>query len=103
MTILDDTHLQDTTARERIIAALDALLAERGLDKTICPSEIARRVVASTDQESAWRAWMQSVRDVVGELASAGVIETTQRGARVDIHSARGPVRIGRAGAQTVI
>lgn len=99
MTTLDETHLNDTNARERIIVALDALLAERGLDKTICPSEIARRVAADSHDGSEWRAWMPSVRDVTAELAAAGVIEVTQRGSRVDIHSVRGPVRIGRPGS----
>lgn len=100
MTTLDDTYLNDTNARERIIAALDALLAERGLDKTICPSEIARAIAAADSHDgSEWRAWMPSVRDVTAELAAAGVIEVTQRGSRVDIHSVRGPVRIGRPGS----
>ncbi|MES1930763.1 hypothetical protein SADO_16008 [Salinisphaera dokdonensis CL-ES53] len=92
-----------TEARERIIAVLKALLAERGPHKTICPSEIARELGAGSDAEASqqWRAWMPVVRTVAGELAAADVIVVTQGGEPVDIRSVRGPVRIGRPSAAT--
>lgn len=65
------------------------LLASRGRDKTICPSEAAR-CVSPND----WRAMMASTRAVAARLASEGRIEVTQQGQPVDLSSARGPVRL---------
>lgn len=90
--------VQDVGTRERIVAVMDMTLAERGLDQTVCPSEIARWIAGSDDH--GWRTWMSSVRHVAGELAAAGVVEITQDGTRVDIHAARGPVRVGRPGGR---
>lgn len=90
-------------ARERIIGVLDALLAERASDKTICPSEIARALAQTGTNADAgqWRTWMPTIRTVAAELAAADVIVVTQGGEPVDIRSARGPVRIGRPQAAT--
>ena len=85
--------------RERIIAALDALLAERGPDKTLCPSEIARQLSGTRDESAQWRSWMPVIRTVAGELAAADVIVITQGGEPVNIRTVRGPVRIARPGA----
>lgn len=70
-------------------AILD-LLAIRGPGKTICPSEAAR-VLGGDD---GFRSLMPLVRDAAGALAVAGQIEVTQRGRRVDIDDARGPIRL---------
>ena len=71
-------------------AVLD-LLAQRGPDTTICPSEVARAV---GDADHPWRDLMEPVRQAAGRLAAAGRVEVTQGGTVVDVASARGPVRI---------
>lgn len=77
--------------RERLSAAIRALLRHRDPDKTICPSDAAR--VAGGEY---WRAAMDPARVVAGELAGAGVIEVRQRGAKVELDQVKGPVRLAR-------
>jgi Protein of unknown function (DUF3253) len=64
-----------------IRAAMLSAVAKRGVDKTICPSEIARALFA-TD----WQAHMQNVRDVAYALQDAGEL--------VDGRTARGAIRL---------
>ncbi|NEM06784.1 DUF3253 domain-containing protein [Geodermatophilus normandii] len=71
--------------------AIDALLDARASGATICPSEAARAV----DPEG-WRDLMPQARAAAGRLAERGEVEVTQRGAVVDLATARGPVRVRR-------
>jgi hypothetical protein len=73
-------------------AILD-LLAERDAGKTICPSEAARAVGGDD-----WRDLMPTAREAAARLAGRGEIEVTQRGEPVDALTARGPIRLRRAG-----
>lgn len=82
-------------ADAEIAATLRALVAERGPERSACPSEAARRVALAHDRKN-WRALMPAVRRVAAGLAAAGEIVVTQQGVPVDIDSARGPVRIAR-------
>jgi hypothetical protein len=75
-------------------AILD-LLADRDPGRTICPSEAAR-VLGGDD---GFRPLMPVVRDAARTLADAGRIEVTRRGRRVDIDTARGPIRLRAAPA----
>ena len=64
----------------------------RGPDKTICPSEVARRPESS--QDDAWRELMPAVRSVGCDLESEGKIQILQKGQVVpDPQNARGPIR----------
>ncbi|SEQ36410.1 DUF3253 domain-containing protein [Microlunatus flavus] len=76
----------------RLRAAVLDLLARRAATSTICPSDAARAVGGDT-----WRAAMPLAREVAARLADEGVVEVRQRGERVDVRTARGPVRIARA------
>jgi hypothetical protein len=71
--------------------AIRALLDERKAGATICPSDVARAVGGGS-----WRKLMQPVRDAAARLVERGELVVTQKGKRVDIHQARGPVRLGR-------
>ncbi|NBB78016.1 MAG: DUF3253 domain-containing protein [Verrucomicrobia bacterium] len=64
------------------------LLNERGVGKSICPSEVAR--ILGGD---GWRHLMESVRAAGVRLALANQIEITQKGEVVDPLDFRGPVR----------
>lgn len=66
----------------------------RGPDKSICPSDAARRLAGSGGD---WRTLMEDVRRVAGELAREGRIEVTQQGVPVNIEEAVGPVRLRTA------
>ena len=80
--------------RIAIAAEILARVAARGPGRSICPSEVARAL--SPD----WRSLMEAVRDEARRLAAEGRIEITQRGARVDPASARGPIRLALAGPE---
>jgi hypothetical protein len=71
-------------------AILD-LIAERGPEKTICPSEAARALAGEGD----FRPYMDPVRHAAAQLAKAGRIEVTQKGEPVTVGEARGPIRLG--------
>ncbi len=74
---------------QRVRAAILELVRARGTGKTCCPSEVARRL----DPED-WRAWMQPVREVAGQLVDDGAIVVTQKGVVVDARRARGAIRL---------
>lgn len=79
-----------------IAATIDALLAARAADASICPSEVARAVSPAD-----WRALMPTVRRVAAARAQEGVIRITQGAAVIDPHDVlaervRGPLRIRR-------
>ncbi len=78
--------MPDEQAIERGI--LD-LLAQRDPGKTICPSEVARRL-----QPSDWRPLMEPTRAVASRLIKAGQLEATQAGQVVSIETAKGPIRL---------
>lgn len=78
-----------SAVRERLAATIRALLRHRD-GTTICPSDAARVVGGA-----GWRDHMDTARAVAHELAGADLVLVTQRGAPVDITTARGPVRLG--------
>ena len=69
--------------------AILELLRERGAEKTICPSEAARRVAPDN-----WEPLMQQARAAAQRLAAAGEIVVMQGGQRVDPSRAKGPIRL---------
>jgi hypothetical protein len=75
----------------RLRASMLELLARRAATSTICPSDAARAVGGP-----GWRSAMPLARDVAARLADDGVVEVRQKGERVDVRTARGPVRIAR-------
>lgn len=76
----------------RIRDALLRLLEARRTSSTICPSEAARLV--ALDLKCEWRDLMRPVRYVAGRMVEQGVIDIVQHGRRVEIASARGPIRL---------
>lgn len=76
--------------------SIRSLLADRAGDATICPSEAARAVAGTTD-EDAWRELMEPARRAARRLVAAGEVEITQGGKVVDPSTAKGPIRIRRA------
>lgn len=75
----------------RLAASMLDLLARRAATSTICPSDAARAVGGP-----GWRGAMPLARDVAARLADEGVVEVRQKGERVDVRTAKGPVRIAR-------
>lgn len=75
---------------EQIEQVIVQLTSQRGNGKTICPSEVARKL--SVDD---WRRLMPDVRQVAAKLAKRGQIVVKQGGVVVDVETATGPIRLG--------
>lgn len=73
--------------------AILRLLAERGADKTICPSEAAR-AVASSEEREAWEPLMEPARAAARRLVAEGRLVITQSGRPVDPSTAKGAIRL---------
>ncbi len=74
---------------EALEAAILRLLAARGRDKTICPSEAARAV-----DGAGWEGLMEAARAAARRLVATGEIVITQGGRVVDGSTAKGPIRL---------
>lgn len=70
---------------ERIRAAILDLALQRGREKSLCPSEVAKALAPD------WRSLMPEVRAVAAGMPE---IIATQRGVEVDPVTARGPIRL---------
>ena len=68
-----------------------ALIARRSPEATVCPSEVARALVAGSD---AWRDAMPAVHGAVDQLVSDGVVRLSWKGEPLAVRA--GPYRIGR-------
>ncbi len=68
--------------------AILQLLQERGPEKSICPSEAARRLDAED-----FRLQMEKVRKAGRRLHDRGMIEVTRKGKIVDPHTVKGVIR----------
>ncbi|KQM80373.1 DUF3253 domain-containing protein [Xylophilus sp. Leaf220] len=79
----------DKTAAENQIFAL---LARRKAGATICPSEVARALVAGS---ASWHELMPGIRQVAADLARNGRLVVTRGGVSVDAIAPGGPVRLG--------
>ncbi|MGL4438398.1 MAG: DUF3253 domain-containing protein [Bosea sp. (in: a-proteobacteria)] len=68
------------------------LVAERGLDKTICPSEAARAI--GGPHPDGWGPLMQPVRKAAVRLAHQGALVITRKGRVVDPDNFKGVYRL---------
>lgn len=73
--------------------AILALTAERGAEKTICPSEAARRL--GGPHPDRWGPLMILVRRAAINLASQGRIVIYRKGKPADPHDFKGVYRLG--------
>lgn len=79
------------------LAALEtsmlALVAERGPDKTICPSDVARAVGGGHPDQ--WGPLMQPIRRIAVRLAHEGRVVVYRKGKPVDPDGFKGVYRLG--------
>ncbi|CAF0874837.1 unnamed protein product [Adineta steineri] len=68
-----------------------SMAKKRGLDKTFCPSEIARQLSSKEDE---WRSLMEPVRLAAAKLIGRGQLVCKQNGEIVDILTVKGPIRL---------
>jgi hypothetical protein len=73
------------------------LLVARARGATICPSEAARAVAATTGLDGEeWRSLMEPARRAARRLVATGEVDIVQRGHVVDPSTSKGPIRIRR-------
>lgn len=85
---------QPTPDEASIEAALRSLLDTRA-GRSICPSEVARLLIAD---ETGWCALMPRVREVAGRLARAGGVVLLRKGVVLDADApGAGPIRIANS------
>ena len=86
--------VSEEDARRRQKASLDELILEiteeRGADKTVCPSEVAR-----AKRKENWQQLMGEIRVRAVKLADAGQIAIYRKGKPVDPHDFKGVYRLG--------
>lgn len=72
------------------------LCVERGVGKTICPTEAAKAMAdLSGGDDLAWREWLPKVRAAAVRLAHQGRIVIYRKGKPVDPDNFRGVIRLG--------
>jgi hypothetical protein len=86
-------HRHNSALEAELEAAILTLLAERGPDKTICPSEVAK-LVGGISSPDGWRKLMEPARAAACHLVAQGRILITQQGHPVDPAIAKGPIRL---------
>lgn len=72
-----------------VSATILILATERGNDKTICPSEVARMLWPDE-----WRNHMEEVRLAAFTLRDEGKVQISQKGREVADNNVKGPIRI---------
>jgi hypothetical protein len=75
--------------RAKILTTILFVASQRGLEKSTCPSEIARMLFPDN-----WREQMKDVVDVAIDLHNQGKVVITQKGLPIDVNHIKGPIRI---------
>ncbi|MFN9335181.1 MAG: DUF3253 domain-containing protein [Alphaproteobacteria bacterium] len=74
---------------EAITDAMLRIAAERGPEKSLCPTDVARAVSAEN-----WRPLLGAVRKVAADLARQGKIEILRKGKPINPDDMRGVIRL---------
>ena len=74
---------------EAITNAMLRIAAERGPEKSLCPTDVARAVSAEN-----WRPLLRPVRKVAADLARQGKIEILRKGKPINPDDMRGVIRL---------
>ncbi|HRK24661.1 MAG TPA: DUF3253 domain-containing protein [Beijerinckiaceae bacterium] len=85
--------IADSDTLARLEAEMLRLVAERGPDRTACPSEAARAIGGPHPDQ--WGPLMTPARRIAVRLAGEGRIVITRKGRPVDPNDFRGVYRLG--------
>ena len=85
--------IETMPGRATIANAIETAVGERGGDKTVCPSEIARTLAGS--DEKRWRLLMKPIKAEAMRLAGQGRVELRRKGGTVAPEGVKGIYRIG--------
>lgn len=90
---MPDTNLKDHVDLAALSDTIMSLVRERGNEKTICPSEAARKLVGSDPDR--WGAMMPHVRKTALSLAREGRVVIYRKGKAITPDDLKGVYRIG--------
>lgn len=76
-------------AEASIAETIINMATERGADKSICPSDVARALFPAD-----WRKHMDEIRAEAVKLQQQGMVLITQKGEPIDTATIKGPIRI---------
>lgn len=82
-----------TTDLTKIEETITQLITQRGTDKTICPSEVARAIAGKNEKE--WRLLMKPIRMVAVHMAKQGKLSIMRKGKHVNPDDFKGIYRLG--------
>ena len=74
---------------KKISDTILTIAANRGHEKSTCPSEVARLLFPDD-----WRKHMKEVVDAAIDLNNQGKVSITQKGNPIDVTQIKGPIRI---------
>ena len=74
---------------EAITTVMLKIAAERGPEKSLCPTDVARAVSAED-----WRPLLGAVRKVAADLARQGKLEILRKGKPINPDEMRGVIRL---------
>ncbi|KQR70772.1 hypothetical protein ASF92_09100 [Pedobacter sp. Leaf176] len=80
---------KNVVLQDDIAAAILSVARQRGVDKSTCPSEIARMLFPGD-----WRKHMKNVVDIAVDLQHQNKVVITQKGVPIDVDHKKGPIRI---------
>jgi hypothetical protein len=83
-------------SRAQIEDAIETLIAERGVGKTIGPSEVARHL--GGQDEKVWRLLMKPIRAAAVDMTKQGRVAIRRKGKLADPDNFKGVYRIGLPG-----
>ena len=89
---LSEAMSEDQSRTVLIRETIMRLATDRGADKTICPSEVARHIAGK--DETKWRLLMKPIRNEAIRLTEEGRVTIKRKGRSVDPHDFRGIYRI---------
>lgn len=72
-----------------ILITILSVATQRGVEKSTCPSEIARMLFPGD-----WRKHMKDVVDAAVDLHHKNKVTITQKGMPIDVDHFKGPIRI---------
>lgn len=93
---MEQTGRRQPIDPDRIRDTIIALCTARGVDKSICPSEVARAL-----DGKGWRSHLSHVRSVAADLARQGRIDILRKGKPIDPDRVKGVIRLRLSAADS--
>lgn len=88
--------MSDAVTDIALLAAMHGLLSECGADKSICPSEVPRKLLGNQGE---WRSHLKRTRALAALLMATDQVLVLKKGKPVDAAGMRGVLRLRQGAA----